>query len=193
MTRRTLLELAALSAAATASDAAEPPFTLPKCWQADGGRIRMSRPFVSLSVLALAIFAGTLTLPANGQPAETPNTRIERLEGAVLAPCCYTEPVSIHQSEIALKMRLEIVKWVGEGRSDREILGAYVNLYGAKVLVDPRTRPAWWVPWIPWLTMILAMGFASWLLRRWQAKPAVVATPANGSQLAELPDLDEDE
>jgi hypothetical protein len=28
------------------------------------------------------------------------------LEHAVLAPCCYTEPVAIHQSEIAVKMRL---------------------------------------------------------------------------------------
>ena len=67
----------------------------------------MSRTFVNFAVLsiALAISAGALALSANGQPAEAPNARIERLEGAVLAPCCYTEPVSIHQSEIALKMR----------------------------------------------------------------------------------------
>lgn len=155
----------------------------------------MSRTFVSFAVLsiALAISAGALALPANRQPAEEPNARIERLEGAVLAPCCYTEPVSIHQSEIALKMRLEIDKWVAEGRTDREILGTYVNLYGAKVLVDPRTKPEWWTPWIPWLTVVFAMGFGFWLLRQWQGKPVVAATTTNGSELAELPDFEEDE
>ena len=137
--------------------------------------------------------AGAHALPARGQPAEEPRARIERLEGAVLAPCCYTEPVSIHQSEIALKMRLEIAKWVGEGRSDREILGVYVEQYGSKVLVDPRTRPGWWTPWIPWLAVILATGFGCWLVRHWQAKAVTAATPSSGPELAALRDFEEDE
>jgi len=155
----------------------------------------MSRTFVNFAVLsiALAISAAALVLPANGQPAEATNARIERLEGAVLAPCCYTEPVSIHQSEIAVKMRLEIAKWVGEGRSDREILGTYVDLYGAKVLVDPRTRPEWWTPWIPWLTVIFAMGFGFWLLRHWRAKTVPADTLSSGFELAALPDFEEDD
>jgi len=155
----------------------------------------MSRTFVNLAVLsiALAISAGALALPANGEAQDDQSTRIARLEGAVLAPCCYTEPVSMHQSEIAIKMRLEIAKWVGEGRSDREILGTYVALYGAKVLVDPRTRPEWWTPWIPWLTVIFAMGFGLWLLRHWQAKTVPADTLSNGPELAALPDFEEDD
>jgi cytochrome c-type biogenesis protein CcmH/NrfF len=68
------------------------------------------------------------------ETAEKQQARVERLEHAVLAPCCYTEPVAIHQSEIAVKMRLEIAKWVAAGRSDREIIDTYVGLYGSKVL-----------------------------------------------------------
>ena len=44
-------------------------------------------------------------------------------------------------------MRLEIARWVADGRSDRA-LRTYVERYGRKVLVDPRTIPDWWTPWI---------------------------------------------
>ena len=146
----------------------------------------MSSRFCS-SVLILTA-AITLALPARAAAADGQKARIERLQDAVLAPCCYTEPVSKHQSEIAVKMRLEIAKWVTEGRTDQQILGTYVQLYGAKVLVDPRTRPGWWTPWIPWMTVILSTGFGFWLLSRWRVKPNLA-----GSELAALPEFEEDE
>lgn len=143
--------------------------------------------------LAIGIGIAAFALPASGQAVGDVRARIARLQDAVLAPCCYTEPVSRHQSEIAIKMRLEITKWVAEGRSDREILGAYVQRYGAKVLVDPRTRPAWWMPWIPWSVLILAMAFGYWLLWVWHAKP-VPALSVAGTQPSALPDFEyEDE
>ena len=155
----------------------------------------MSRTFVSFAVLpiALAISAGALAPPANREAQDDQSARIARLEDAVLAPCCYTEPVSKHQSEIALKMRIEIAKWVVAGRTDREILGTYVNLYGAKVLVDPRTKPEWWTPWIPWLTVILAMALGFWMLREWRTKPVAAVAQATGPELSVLPDFEEDE
>ena len=155
----------------------------------------MSRTFASFAALsiALAISAGVLALPAGSNAQDDRSARIARLEDAVLAPCCYTEPVSRHQSEIALKMRIEIAKWVAAGRTDQEILGTYVDLYGAKVLVDPRTRPEWWTSWIPWLTVIFALGFGFWLLRQWQAKTVPADTLSNGPELAALPDFEEDD
>jgi cytochrome c-type biogenesis protein CcmH/NrfF len=137
--------------------------------------------------------AGTFEPPASAATANDQEARIKRIEASVLAPCCYTEPVSIHQSEIAVKMRLEIARWVAAGRTDREILDTYVQQYGSKVLVDPRTIPGWWAPWIPWLTVIAAMCFGFWLLRRWQAKPVPDAMPSTDLAFAVLPDLDEEE
>ena len=80
------------------------------------------------------LFLALLPALVLAETAEKQQARVERLEHAVLAPCCYTEPVAIHQSEIAVKMRLEIAKWVAAGRSDREIIDTYVGLYGSKVL-----------------------------------------------------------
>lgn len=45
---------------------------------------------------------------------------VQRIENAVLAPGCYTEPVSRYQGEVAVRMRIEIAKRVAEGRTDQE-------------------------------------------------------------------------
>jgi cytochrome c-type biogenesis protein CcmH/NrfF len=132
-----------------------------------------------------------LPLLALAETAEQPQARVDRLEHAVLAPCCYTESVAIHQSEIAVKMRLEIAKWVAMGKSDKEILDAYVGVYGSKVLVDPRTVPRGWMPFFPWLVLILGMFLVAWLLKRWRAAPRT-ATASSTTEVLNLPDVDDE-
>ena len=144
-------------------------------------------------VLGIAL-AGVLAFPAAAETAGEQKARVQRIEDAVLAPCCYTEPVSRHQSEVAVKMRIEIAKWVAAGKTDQEILGTYVRLYGGRVLVDPRTRPGWWTPWVPWLALILAVVFGFGLLRHWRrANPLPAAVPPPSPDVAVLPDFDDDE
>jgi cytochrome c-type biogenesis protein CcmH/NrfF len=130
---------------------------------------------------------------ARAQAATTPaqQTRIARLEDSVLAPCCYTEPVSRHQSDIAIKMRLEIANWVVAGKSDQEILNTYAARYGARVLVDPSTKPGMWMLWVPWLFGIAVLVFGGWVLTRWRAKP--VAAASNGLDILVLPAFDDEE
>lgn len=132
-----------------------------------------------------------LPLLALAETAEQPQARVARLEHAVLAPCCYTESVAIHQSEIAVKMRVEIAKWVAMGKPDREILDTYVGLYGSKVLVDPRTVPRGWAPFFPWFVLVLGVFLVAWLLKRWRATPRT-ATALSTTEVANLPDFDED-
>lgn len=121
--------------------------------------------------LILALFLPLLPALATTETMDQQQARIKRLEDMVLAPCCYTAPLSSHQSEISVKMRIEIAKWVADGRSDQEILNAYVQQYGAKVLVDPRPRPRWWAQSVPWLALIVGFIFAILLLRRWRSTP----------------------
>jgi cytochrome c-type biogenesis protein CcmH/NrfF len=120
--------------------------------------------------------------------------RIERLEKAVLAPCCYTQTVALHQSEIAVKMRLEIAKWVKEGKTDDEILATYAKLYGDKVLVDPNTLPRGWMLWVPWAIVGLATLGSGWIVWRWRARRlgAVAPPDAGGVALPDISDLDEE-
>ena len=157
-----------------------------------GGEAGRGRVVANAVVLGFAV-AGLVAFSAAGEAPFEQKARVQQLENAVLAPCCYTEPVSRHQSEIAVKMRIEIAKWVAEGRTDQEILDTHVRQYGRKVLVDPRTIPGWWTPWVPWLIVILGVVFGFWLLRRWHARPVAAALPLPTTGTVELPDFDDEE
>ena len=137
------------------------------------------------------LFLALLPLLALAETPEQSQERVNRLEHAVLAPCCYTESVAIHQSEIAVKMRLEIARWVATGKSDQAILDTYVGLYGSKVLVDPRTVPRGWTPFVPWLVLILGVFLVAWLLKRWRVTPRT-ATALSTAEAVNVPDFDED-
>ena len=140
------------------------------------------------------VLLSTLLTPLAGAETAEPQrqTRIAHLEHAVLAPCCYTESVALHQSEIAVKMRLEIVKWVETGKSDREILDTYVRLYGSKVLVDSRTIPGWWTPWVPWIALTMGAVWLTWFLKRWRAK-VETRQPASDLEDRSLPEIEMDD
>lgn len=143
-------------------------------------------------ILGFAV-AGLFALSAAAETPAAQKARVERISDSVLAPCCYAEAVSRHQSEIAVKMRIEIAKWVAAGRTDQEILDTYVGQYGSRVLVDPRSIPGWWTPWVPWLVVLSGVFFGFWLLRHWHAKPAPVDSPAQNTGDAQLPDFDDEE
>jgi len=155
----------------------------------------MSHTYLRFAVVCCLISAaaGIFAQSASGETGDEQKARIARLGDAVLAPCCYTEPVSRHQSEIALKMRMEIARWVSAGRTDQEILGDYVQQYGSKILVDPRTIPRGWTPFLPWLVLILGVFLVLWLLNRWQRKPVPDAMLSTEPAFAGLPDFDVDE
>jgi cytochrome c-type biogenesis protein CcmH/NrfF len=118
--------------------------------------------------------------------------RIARLQDSVLAPCCYAEPVSRHNSEIALRIQLEIKSFVESGKSDREILDNYAALYGAKVLVDPDFKPPLWSQRTPWaLTVAGTLALAA-LVWRWRARVTAQTVPASSVPLPDVSDIVED-
>ncbi len=148
----------------------------------------------ALLIMPPLMLVAFLALASPPEMPEQHKARALRIEEALLAPCCYKEPVSRHQSEIAVKMRLEIARWVAMGRTDQEILDAYARQYGAKVLADPRTQPTMWMRWVPWLALILGAASCVLLLRRWRTRGGA-GRPTRSDQLDSvhaLPELDED-
>lgn len=136
---------------------------------------------------ALALCLGAVMLAATAQAGPTPEqeARIRKLQQDLLAPCCYSEPVSRHNSDIAMKMRAEISTQVIEGRSDREILDAYKQQYGLRVLAEPEGAKWWWEHIVPWTVLAFGALIVVLVLRHWmRTRPAV----APGGALAPLPD-----
>lgn len=109
------------------------------------------------------------------------NVRIAKFEEMLVAPCCYREPISIHQSDVAIEMRREIECMVAEGKSDREILDYYIVKYGKAVLAEPPGMEGWVVRGVPFLALILGAGLVFRLAWKWRSTTVSQARQAEGS------------
>jgi len=141
----------------------------------------MNRRYALLAILPVL-------LSASGSLGDQ-RARIEALEETFLAPCCWAEPVSRHRSEVALQMKAEIARWVDEGKSDRDIIDAYKQRYGARVLVEPEGSQGWWMQVVPWAVLLLGLVFTVRLLRRMAARKEL-SQPAGAADLASDQELD---
>lgn len=87
--------------------------------------------------------------------------KARRIEDQLIAPCCWTQPVSQHYSEVSEQIRKEVRAMVEAGKSRDEILDYYVAKYGERILAAPRARGfnilAYVLPWA-------ALAAGAWLL-----------------------------
>jgi cytochrome c-type biogenesis protein CcmH/NrfF len=136
------------------------------------------------------LMGGVLVLLRGADPTPDQRERIQKLENSILAPCCYSEVVARHNSEVAVKMQIEITAWVTGGLSDREILDAYKKRYGLRVLRKPEGPAWWWSNIVPWFALSVGAFLAVRILRKWRG--ASQPTPAVTSEQAiPIPDLDD--
>lgn len=116
-----------------------------------------------------AMIAWILTAAlAAAAPAGDAKARMEQLERSLLAPCCYKEPISRHHSDVSTKMKLEVARWVAEGKSDEEILAVYRERYGARVVIPPEPDPSPWIRGIPWAAALAGGALVLRILFKWR-------------------------
>jgi len=73
--------------------------------------------------------------PASLSTAQT--AEIQKVEKRLLAPCCYTQSIAEHGSDIAVQMRGEVAEMVADGKSESEIVEHYRTIYGDRILIVP--------------------------------------------------------
>ncbi|MBN2318063.1 MAG: cytochrome c-type biogenesis protein CcmH [Acidobacteria bacterium] len=107
---------------------------------------------------------------------------IRDIENNLIAPCCWTQPISQHESSVSEQMREEVRTMVAAGMSREEILDHFVARYGERILATPRpegfNRLVYILPWV-------ALAFGVWLLFVLLKK---LRTPASASSPAPAPD-----
>jgi len=59
------------------------------------------------------------------------------IEGRLMAPCCWTQTIDIHDSPVSLSMRHEIRRRLRNGESAEAIEASFVDRYGAKIMAVP--------------------------------------------------------
>lgn len=98
-----------------------------------------------------------------------------RLEGRIIAPCCWNQTIDIHGSEPSYQLRREIRRRLKAGESAEAIEASFVKRYGAKILAVPDTSP------LGNVATLLALGFggagiaAFFMLKRWSRAGAASA------------------
>jgi cytochrome c-type biogenesis protein CcmH len=118
--------------------------------------------FIALILLAFPIFSADNA------------ALIRDIENNLIAPCCWTQPISEHYSEVAEQMRQEVRTMVAQGKSRDEILDYYVAKYGERILATPRPKGINRLVYIlPWAALILgAWGLFVLLKKRRLPAPA---------------------
>jgi len=113
----------------------------------------------------------------------------KQLEAKLMAPCCWAQQVSLHQSPAADEIKQTIRKLLAEGKTSEQILDIYVAQYGDRILAEPPERGFSRLIYVaPWVFLVASVGLVIVVIRRLRA---VSPAPARTERAAASPSEDE--
>ena len=125
----------------------------------------------------MRVFAGFVLLTglAAMAAAQGLEDQAKELEGKIIAPCCWVQPVSQHYSREADEIRAEIRRMLSEGQTSQQILDFYVAKYGERILASPRARGFNILAYaLPYVSLGLGIAVLVLILRRLRTKVLAV-------------------
>jgi cytochrome c-type biogenesis protein CcmH len=138
---------------------------------------------------AIVFVLSTVTLVPSSWGRVDPTaleSEAKQIETLLIAPCCWRQPISDHQSEIATEMKAEIRRMLEEGKSRQDILDSYVNQYGARILSIPPQQGFNRMSFLmPMFFAVLGLAVVGGLLRKWRRQPTERAS--SGTDESKLP------
>ena len=136
--------------------------------------------FLNVVILALALSA---TQPPTPKALEREARQIETM---LMAPCCWAQPVSQHQSQASEDVKQQIRTLLASGKNRQEVLDAFVSRYGQRILVEPPGRGFGAVLYGGLLITFLltASGLVLWV-RRASRRPAAVTAAMSPGRAAD--------
>jgi len=112
------------------------------------------------------------------------------LEAKLMAPCCWAQQVSLHQSPAADEIKQNVRRLLAEGKTSQQILDIYVAEYGDRILAEPPARGFSRLIYVaPWVFLVASVGLVVVVIRRLRASPA----PAKAERVVAPPSEDEAE
>jgi cytochrome c-type biogenesis protein CcmH len=132
--------------------------------------------------LLSAIFAVMFLWSAAVFSAEDAKTAamVREIEDNLIAPCCWSQPVSQHYSESAEKIRNEVQQMAASGKTRDEIMDYFVAQYGERILATPRPKGFNILAYVlPWGSLLLGVGFVLVLIKKLRSSAATpnLSTP----------------
>jgi cytochrome c-type biogenesis protein CcmH len=124
-----------------------------------------------LLVLLLALSVGT---PQAGADLERDARAIDEM---LVAPCCFSQQVSVHQSAAAQEVKEDVRRRLAGGETRQQILDAYVAQYGKHILAEPpATGFDLTLYVVPPIALVASLGLIALLIRR-LSRPQAIAAP----------------
>jgi cytochrome c-type biogenesis protein CcmH len=123
--------------------------------------------------IRMKLLIGLFLIIAAFTPTSTQDRRIKKLEGSLMAPCCYSQTIDQHMSGEAAQMRDEVSNMVMTGKTDEEILTYYKDKYGKTILAVPDGTSAIFAFGVPVSAAIVAVIFTFMITRSLYKRSAV--------------------
>ena len=86
-----------------------------------------------------------------------------QIETMLIAPCCWREQVSVHQSEAAEQVKQEVRAMLAAGLTRQQVLDRFVSGYGVRILAEPPDagfgRVLHHAPWVVGLGSVVGLAF----------------------------------
>ena len=126
-----------------------------------GDRTEVMKSYSVFGLCACLILCLIGVAAASGADNVSDAELVRDIEDHLIAPCCWTQPISQHESAIAEQMREEVRTMVAAGKSRDEIMDHFVAQYGERILATPRPEGFNLLVYIlPWIALI----FGAWIL-----------------------------
>ena len=139
---------------------------------------------IAWSVVALLMTG--VAQPAQQAPAPTTamlpaavEKEARQIERVLIAPYCWLAPVSEHASPASDEVKQQIREWLGRGMTREQVLDAFVERYGARILAEPPNKGAGRYLYVaPWLVFGLSAIGLVVLVKKLTASRAAAAPAA---------------
>jgi cytochrome c-type biogenesis protein CcmH len=123
-------------------------------------------------LMRLIVLTSVLTM-SGPVAASDLEQQARELEAMLIAPCCFSQQVSVHLSPAADEVRQDIRKRLAAGETREQILDAYVARYGNRILAEPPAEGLTRVLYIlPPLALALTAALVVVIVRRFTASQA---------------------
>jgi cytochrome c-type biogenesis protein CcmH len=130
----------------------------------------------SLAFVMLMVVGAPSTDPA---PLER---EARQLETMLIAPCCWMQPVSQHQSQASDEVKQQIRVLLAAGKTRQEVLDAFVVQYGPRILAEPPAQGIGRLLYVGLpLTFLLSAAALVAYLRRATVTPRTASVPAEAA------------
>jgi cytochrome c-type biogenesis protein CcmH len=91
----------------------------------------LARLFITTVVVAMSVAQAPPSRPGDLEE------EARAIDAMLIAPCCFTQQVSVHQSPAAEEVRRDVRARLAAGQTRQQILDAYVAQYGKRILAQP--------------------------------------------------------